>query len=177
VLRRHEDGRFDLKSLDARDLGLLVDDKNWLMPLPVPDECWEVVGLDFITGLPISDGFDAIMTCVDRLSKRPKYAATHSMASAVDTARLFFDTVVRHHGLPRAIVSDRDSKFTSDFWSELMRLMGVQLKMTTSYRPQADGQAERQNRVLEDALRCMVSVHGSNWSSLLSAVEFAHATL
>ena len=85
--------------------------------------------------------------------------------------------VVRHHGLPEVIISDRDSKFTSNFWKSLMRIMGVKLSMTTAHRAQADGQTERQNFVLEDALRCMISYQGSDWSHYLGTTEYAHATL
>lgn len=147
------------------------------MPLPIPSECWEIVGMDFVTGLPVSKGFDAILVVVDLLSKRPKYVPTHTTATAATTATLFFDTVVRNHGLPQGIVSDRDPKFTSSMWTELMKIMGVELRMTTSYRAQADGQVERQNRVLENALRCMVSLHGTDWVDVLGTIEFAHSTL
>ncbi|KAF1326246.1 putative retroelement, partial [Globisporangium splendens] len=148
-----------------------------MMPIPTPQECWDVVSMDFITGLPVSEGFDAIFVTVDKLSKRPKYHPTHSTADAEGTAKVFFEAVVRHHGLPKVIISDRDPKFTSDFWKSLTKLMGIKLSMTTSHRAQADGQTERQNLVLEDALRCMVSHHGDDWVSHLGTIEFAHATL
>ncbi|KAF1331550.1 Retroelement pol polyprotein, partial [Globisporangium splendens] len=148
-----------------------------LMPIPVPQECWEVVSMDFIVKLPVSNGYDAIFVAVDKLSKRAKYAPTHTTANAEDTARVFFDAVVRHHGVPKIIISDRDPKFISDFWKSLMKIMGIKLSMTTSHRPQADGQTERQNLVLEDALRCVVSYHGDDWNRHLGTIEYAHATL
>ncbi|GMF43854.1 unnamed protein product [Phytophthora fragariaefolia] len=147
------------------------------MPLPVPSECWEVVGMDFVSGLPVPKDYDAVMVVVDLLSKRARYVPTHTTATAADTARLFFDLVIRNHVLPMAIVSDRDPKFTSSLWMELMKVLGVKLRMATSYRAQTDGQVERQNRVLEDALRCMVSLEGTNWVDVLGTVEYAHATL
>ncbi|KAF1314665.1 Retrotransposon nucleocapsid protein, partial [Globisporangium splendens] len=147
------------------------------MPIPTPQECWDVVSMDSITGLSVSEGFDAIFVTVDKLSKRPKYHPTHSTADDEGTAKVFFEAVVRHHGLPKVIISDRDPKFTSDFWKSLTKLMGIKLSMTTSHRAQADGQTERQNLVLEDALRCMVSYHGDDWVSHLGTIEFAHATL
>ncbi|KAF1326243.1 Retroelement pol polyprotein, partial [Globisporangium splendens] len=158
------------KSNNRKKIGLM-------MPIPTPQECWDVVSMDFITGLPVSEGFDAIFVTVDKLSKRPKYHPTHSTADAEGTAKVFFEAVVRHHGLPKVIISDRDPKFTSDFWKSLTKLMGIKLSMTTSHRAQADGQTERQNLVLEDALRCMVSYHGDDWVSHLGTIEFAHATL
>ncbi|KAE9330134.1 hypothetical protein PR003_g15390 [Phytophthora rubi] len=148
-----------------------------LIPIPIPKECWEVVSMDFVTGLPESDGYDAIMTVVDKLSKRPIYCPVHTTDDAEEIAHYFFDNVVRHHGVPAVIISDRDPKFTSRFWKSLAQVMGVQLNMTTSYRAQADGQTERQNLVLEDALRCMVSYHGDDWAAKLGTIEYAHATL
>jgi hypothetical protein len=127
-----------------------------LIPIPIPEECWEVVSMDFITGLPESDGYDSICTVVDKLSKRPKYIAVNTTDDAETVAHFFFDNVVRHHGLPATIISDRDPKFTSKFWKSLAKIMGIKLKMTTAYRAQADGQTERQNLILEDSLRCMI---------------------
>ncbi|OWZ23813.1 LOW QUALITY PROTEIN: hypothetical protein PHMEG_0001223 [Phytophthora megakarya] len=124
-----------------------------MIPIPIPEECWSVVSMDFVTGLPDSNSHDAIMTVVDKLSKRPKYCACNRTDDAKDVAHNFFDCVVRHHGVPSIIISDRYPKFISKFWSWLAKLMGVRLHMTTSYRAQADGQTERQNLILEDALR------------------------
>ena len=81
--------------------------------------------MDFITGLPVSEGYDAIFVFVYKLSKRPIYAPTHTTADSKDTAGLFFDAVVRHHGLPKVIISDRDPKFTANIWKSLMNIMGV----------------------------------------------------
>ncbi|KAF1319757.1 Retroelement pol polyprotein, partial [Globisporangium splendens] len=121
------------KSNNRKKIGLM-------MPIPTLQECWDVVSMDFITGLPVSEGFDAIFVTVDKLSKRPKYHPTHSTADAESTAKVFFEAVVRHHGLPKVIISDRDPKFTSDFWKSLTKLMGIKLSMTTPHRAQADGQ-------------------------------------
>ncbi|KAH9125851.1 hypothetical protein AeMF1_003605 [Aphanomyces euteiches] len=128
-----------------------------MIPIKSPDECWHTVSVDWITGLPVSNGKDAIMTCVDKASKRPN--------------QKFFDTVVRNHGLPAVIISDRDPKFTSQFWQELMKIMGVKHFMTTAGRAQGDGATERQNRTLEDALRCQVSYLGHDWSEHLGTIE------
>lgn len=148
-----------------------------LMPIPAPPECWHTISIDWVTGLPVSRGYDAIMTVVDKLSKRAKYIATHTTATAPETAILFFDHVVRHHGLPAAIISDRDPKFTSTFWRELMKIMGVQQCMTTAGRAQADGATERQNRTLEDSLRCETSYLGTDWADHLATIEYAHQAL
>jgi len=148
-----------------------------MIPIQSPSECWHTVSVDWITGLPVSNGMDAIMTCVDKTSKRPKYCATTSNVDAPTAAKEFFDTVVRHHGLPAVIISDRDSKFTSQFWQELMKVMGVKHFMTTAGRAQSDGATERQNRTLEDALRCQVSYLGHDWTEHLPTIEYAHQGL
>ena len=148
-----------------------------LQPLPIPPTCWHSVAIDWITGLPMSNGYDAIMTCTCRLSKRSKYCATHTTTDAPKAAKEFFDTVVRHHGLPEAITSDRDPKFKSMFWNELMRLMGIKHYKTTAHRAQGDGQSEIVNRNCEDSLRCMCSYLGDDWSSHLGTIEYAHSGL
>lgn len=148
-----------------------------LQSLPIPEECWQHVTMDFVTALPESEGYDAVYVVVCRLSNRPCYIPTTKDVDAKHTAKLFFDNVVRYYSLPESIVSDRDPKFTSEFWQELMRIMQVKHRMTVSRRAQADGRSERQVRTLEDSLRCVVSHYGDDWVRLLPTVEYAHATL
>lgn len=95
--------------------------------------------MDFVTGLPGSRGFDAIMTVVDKLLKRPRYAATQTNTDPPKVAKLFFYVVMRHHGFTKVIISDRDPNFTSNFWKSPMAVMGTKLSMTTAHRAQADG--------------------------------------
>ncbi|TYZ69122.1 hypothetical protein PybrP1_010231, partial [[Pythium] brassicae (nom. inval.)] len=93
-----------------------------LMPIPIPDRCWQVVSMDFITGLPKSGEFDAILTIVDKLSKRAKYTAVRSTDDAPAVARTVFDVVVRHHGLPDVIISDHSLRcmvsYQGSDWAE-----------------------------------------------------------
>ena len=90
----------------------------------------------FIVKLPeTKDGFDCITTWVDRLTRRVHFVKIKSSDTAVDTAKSFFANIFKLHGLPDNIVSDRDPKFTSEFWKHLMQLCGVQLKMSTSRHP------------------------------------------
>ncbi len=89
-------------------------------------------------------------------------------------AKIFFDTVVRLHGLPDDVVSDRDPKFTGHFWRALFKHIGVKLSMSTAYHPQSDGQTERDNRTLESILRNFVSTNFDNWDTLLPAAEFSY---
>ena len=124
-----------------------------LQPLDIPERPWEVVSMDFITQLPRSkDGYDAIVMFVDTFSKMVHFAKTKTEASAMDTAKIFFDQVYKYHGLPKVIVSDRDLKFTSKFWKALFNTLGTKLSMSTAFHPQSDGQTERANRTLEDML-------------------------
>ena len=89
-------------------------------------------------------------------------------------AQLFFEHVFRHHGLPKVIVSDRDPRFTGQFWKTLFALTGTRLNMSTSNHPQTDGQTERVNRVIEEMLRAYVAPHQDDWDEHLVAVEFAY---
>jgi len=94
--------------------------------------------------------------------------------SAEGVAEIFMNTVFKHHGMPRVIVSDRDSKFTGDFWRALFRSQGTRLTMSTAYHPQTDGQTERANRTIEDMLRAHVSPHHDDWDKHLTTIEFAY---
>jgi len=145
-----------------------------LQSLDVPGKRWETVSMDLITKPPeTTSGNDAIIVFVDKFSKMVHYAATTTTCTAVDVARIFFDTVVKLHGVPTHIISDRDPRFTSKFWKQLWNLLGTQLKMSTSHHPQTDGQTERSNRTLEDILRHYVSKQQDDWDQHLTAAEIA----
>lgn len=142
--------------------------------LSVPDHQWQHISMDFIVHLPKTrSGFTAILVVVDRLTKMVHFLPTFDTATAEDTAALFRDRVFCLHGMPQSIVSDRDVKFTSAFWQELHRILGVSLNMSTAYHPQTDGQTERMNRVLEDMLRHFVNRHHDDWDAYLAPAEFA----
>ncbi|KAG4038927.1 hypothetical protein PC123_g25517 [Phytophthora cactorum] len=128
-----------------------------LQSRPVPSDCWKSMSLDFVFGLPADDhGNTSILVFVCRLSKMHHLAPVPDTVTDEQTARLFVDGVFRHHGLPETFVSDRDPRFTSAFWQTLFQLLGTRLHMSTADHPQADGQIERVNRVLEDTLRVSV---------------------
>ncbi len=146
-----------------------------LQPLEIPEKKWECVSLDFITGLtPTKQGHDAILVCVDKLSKMAHFIATVTTVTAEETSRLFIDFVYKHHGLPRKLISDRDTRFTSRFWVALCNVLGTKQAMSTAFHPQTDGQTERVNRILEDMLRHYVSPTQDDWDLYLSLVEFAY---
>lgn len=146
-----------------------------LQPLSIPDEPWADISMDLITHLPRSQsGFDAIVVFVDRLSKMFHAVATQTTCTAPELARIMLREVARHHGLPRSIVSDRDPRFIAHFWQSLWAMLRTNLNMSTSYHAQTDGQTERANRTLEDALRAYVSSQQDDWDELLPLMEMAY---
>jgi hypothetical protein len=145
-----------------------------LQPLPIPSRRWEQVSLDLITQLPPSrQGNDCIVVFVDKLSKMVHYTATTTSVTAVQLADIFFRDVVRHHGVPTSLISDRDPRFTSNFWRALWSLLGTRLRMSTAYHPQSDGQTERANRTLEETLRAYVNERIDDWDEHLVSAEIA----
>ena len=145
-----------------------------LQPLSAPNDRWEAIAMDFITDLPCTKaGYDAILVFVDRLTRMVLFAPCTKDTDAVGTAKLLRDYVFCNHGLPRSIVSDRDSRFTSKVWTELMRLLGTRLDMSSAFHPQTDGLTERYNRVLEEYLRSYVSATYDDWDEWLPMAQFA----
>jgi len=122
-----------------------------------PEWKWEVIFMDFITGLlKIVKQHDSIMVIVYRLTKVAHFSPVKSTFLASDVAQVFIRDVVRLHGVPNNIVLDRDVKFTSKFWNELFASLGIYLAFNITYHPQTDGQIERVNMILEDMLRMYV---------------------
>ena len=146
-----------------------------LTPLQLPQGKWSSVSVDFITDLPetASTKYTSICVFVDRLTKMVHLAPTVKDLTAEGFAQLFVENVVRLHGMPAEIVSDRDKLFTSPFWTALSALFGTQRSMSTAFHPQSDGQTERVNRVLEDTLRHFVGPTQDDWDKLLPCAEFA----
>lgn len=144
-------------------------------PLPVPTGRWESISMDFVTGIPKThDGLDCILVVVDRLTKRAHFIAMTKEATAADCAQLFIDEVFRLHGLPKSLVTDRDTRFTNKFWETLHGRLGISLDMSTPYHPQTDGQTERTNRTMEQLLRPYVNELGTNWALHLPLIEFGY---
>ncbi|KAJ4757727.1 polyprotein [Rhynchospora pubera] len=138
-----------------------------LQPLPIPPTAWYSVGLDFITGLPKSQGKDVILVIIDRLTKYGHFLSLTHPYTAANVAQLFLDNVYKLHGIPQNLVSDRDPIFTSLFWKELMNKIGIQLNLSTAYHPQSDGQTERLNQCVEQYLRCMAFEQQKKWMKWL----------
>lgn len=146
-----------------------------LQPLELPTKRWEQISMDFIGPLPVTDkrSNDMILVVVDKSSKMVHLLPCKTTISAAQCACLIFREIVRHHGIPSAIISDRDPRFTSQFWQELWRLCGSRLKMSSAYHPQTDGQTERTNRTVEEILRAFVSTTATDWNDHLTGVEIA----
>ncbi|GJP47495.1 hypothetical protein CLOM_g6682 [Closterium sp. NIES-68] len=157
-----------MKSSKQKKAGLL-------QPLPVPEQPWQVVSLDFITALPpTSSGHDAILVVVDKFSKMGHFIPTHTTARTEETAQLFVRYIISQHGIPTTLITDRDPKFTSKFWKELMSLLGTKLAMSSAYHPQTDGQTERLNQIVQQLLRAACKDEISKWDLHLPVLEFAY---
>jgi hypothetical protein len=131
--------------------------------------------MDFITGLPTSTKHnEAIMVVVDKLRKSAHFIPVKLTCKAIDITQVFMKEVFRLHDMPREIISDRDTKFTSNFWKSLMEGLETKLLFSTTYHPQTDGQTERVNQILEDMLRKHVMHQPRKWEDYLPLVEFTY---
>ena len=150
-----------------------------LQALPVPTHRWKDLSIDFVTGLPIStdwkgESYDSILVIVDRLTKMVHYEPVKVTIDAPGLAEVILDVVVRHHGLPDSIVSDRGSLFTSKFWSSLCYFLGIKRRLSTAFHPQTNGQTERQNSTMEAYFWAFVNFEQNDWARLLPMAKFAY---
>jgi hypothetical protein len=149
----------------------LIKPAGTLQPLPVPTGPWDDISMDFVDGLPKSDGYNSIMVVVDRLTKVAHFVPLkHPYTSQVAT--VLWDNVIKLHGIPLTILSDRDNIFTGAIWRDLLSTTGTKLLYSTTYHPQTDGQTECVNQCLEMYLRSAVQDTPNHWRRWLPAAEF-----
>jgi hypothetical protein len=128
-----------------------------LQPHDVPMSKWEVISMDFVVGLPLtSHRHNAILVIVDNLTKSSHFILVRDTYDVTDVARVFVNEVIHLHEIPKKIISDRDSRFTSRFWTSLQSALGTQLNLITTYHLETDGKNERVNQVMEDMLMMYV---------------------
>ncbi|KAL0556122.1 hypothetical protein IC582_004632 [Cucumis melo] len=146
-----------------------------LQPLSVPGSKRESVSMGFMTGLPRTlKGYTVIWVVVDRLTKSTHFILGKSTYTASKWGQLYMTEIVRLHGVPVSIISDRDARFTSKFWKRLQLALGTRLDLSTSFHPQTDGQTERLNQILEDMLRACVLEFSGSWDSHLHLIKFIY---
>jgi hypothetical protein len=117
-----------------------------LHPFSIPEKKWEVNTMDFITGLPRTNKkHGSIMVVVEKLTKAAHFVPVKTTHTVANIAEIFMKEIARLHGIPRTIVSDRDTKFTYNFWRGLFKGFGTNINFSTTYHPQTDGKIERVN--------------------------------
>ena len=145
-----------------------------LMPNSIPEKPWTHISADFITKLPIAQGYNLILVVVDRLTKMVHFIPTTEKTSAEGLARLFRDNVWKLHGLPESIISDKGPQFMAGLMRELNRMLEIESKLSTASHPQTNGQTERVNQELEQYLRMFIDHRQEQWPNWLGTAEFAY---
>jgi len=136
---------------------------------------WDSISMDFVMGLPLTASKkNAIWVIVDRLIKSAHFIAIRDSWNVDRLAQIYIKEVIRLHGVPQNIISDRDSRFQARFWKALQKAFGTQLQFSSSYHPETDGQTERVNQVVEDMLRACVLDFQGKLEEYLPLVEFSY---
>jgi hypothetical protein len=149
---------------------------GFLSPLEIPPHRWHTVTMDF-AGPFVASGegkWDSVLIVVEKISRRTHFIPSLITDNAPTIAKRFFNEIIRLHGMPSVIVSDRDTRFASMFWTTLFNNFGIKLAMSTAYHPQTDGQTERMVRTFKEMLRHYISNTQHDWSDHISSLEFAY---
>jgi len=144
------------------------------MPNSIPEKPWMHIFVDFITKLPLAQGYDSILVVVNRLTKMVYFISTIEKTLAEELARLFRDNVWKLHSLPESIISNRGSQFAAGLMRELNEMLGIKSKLSTVFHPQTDRQTERVNQELEQYLRMFIDHRQEQWPEWLGMAEFAY---
>jgi len=144
------------------------------MPNLIPEKAWTHISADFITKLPLVQGYDSILVVVDWFTKMAHFVPTTEKTTAEGLARLFRDNMWRLHGLPESIISDRGPQFAAGLMKELNGLLDIETKLSTAFYPQTDGQTEYMNQELEQYLRMFIDHWQEQWPEWLGTAEFAY---
>jgi len=145
-----------------------------MKPNEASDRPWKSISMDFITDLPKSEGDDAILIVIDRLTKMGHFLPCTKEIDGRQFSELFMREIFRLHGLPKDIITDRGSIFTSDLWKETTKQRGIEGTLSMAFHPQRGGKTERTNSTLEQYLRAYVNYQQQNWKELLPMAEFAY---
>jgi len=144
------------------------------MPNLISEKPWTHILADFITKLPLAQGYDLILVVVNRLTKIVHFIPTTEKTSAEGLARLFRDNVWKLHGLPKSIISDRGPQFVAGLMRELNKILEIESKMSMVFYPQTDRQTERVNQELEQYLRMFINHRQEQWPDWLETAEFVY---
>jgi hypothetical protein len=157
-----------VKAERQRPIGLL-------QPLKIPQWKWEEISMDFIVGLPTTQsGYNSIWVIIDRFSKVAHFILVKTTYKGAKLADLYITRIVCLHGVPKKIVSDRGTQFTSRFWEKLHEAMDTRLNFSSAYHSQTDGQTKRVNQILEDILRACALKDSKSWDKYLLYAEFSY---
>ena len=144
------------------------------MPNSIPKKPWIYISVDFITKLPLAQGYNTILVVVDQLTKMIHFIPTTEKMIAEGLAKLFRDNMWKLHGLPKSIISDRGPQFAAEIMRELNRMLGIESKLSTAFHPQTNGQMERVNQELEQYLRMFIDYRQEQWPDWLGTAEFVY---
>jgi len=144
------------------------------MPNSILEKPWMHISADFITKLPLAQGYDSVLVVVDQLTKMVHFILTTEKTSAEGLARLFRDNMWKLHGLPKSIILDRGLQFVAGIMRELNEMLRIKSKLSTAFHPQIDGQTERVNQELEQYLRMFIDHRQEQWPEWLGTAEFVY---